>query len=311
MDRYPEVPDWWYGIIFLINLGLAMFTCEYYRIDLPWWAVIFAVLIAAIFLVPIGIITAVANQTPGLNIITEFIIGYMLPGRPIANVTFKTYGYICMQQAVYFVQDLKLGHYMKIPPRHMFIAQTYGTFLAGLINLSTAYLMYALIPNICNLPGTWSCSSANVFYSASIIWGVVGPAKMFGPTSMYSSLLWFFIIGLVIPIPTWLLARRYPGTWLEYVHWPLILGATAIMPPAQPVMFPSWFILGFIFQFLIFRYRHTWWKKFTYIFSAGMDSGVAISGVVIFFAFQYENRQLNWWGTQPDCPLLNSGTDNS
>jgi len=267
--------------------------------------VLLAVGIAAIFLVPIGIITAIANQTPGLNIITEFVIGYILPGRPIANVTFKTYGYICMAQAILFISDLKLGHYMKIPPRHMFLAQTVGTIIAGLVNLSTAYLMFHLIPDLCqDSAGAWSCANTNVFYSASVIWGVVGPARMFGPGALYHSLLWWFLIGALIPIPTWLIARRYPNTWIEYVHWPIILGATAIMPPAQPVMYPSWFILGFVFQFFLFRYRHEWWRKYNYVFSAAMDSGVAISGVVIFFAFQYSNRKLEWWGNEPDCPAL-------
>lgn len=62
-------------------------------------------------------------QVPGLNIITEFIIGYLYPGRPVANVCFKTYGYISMYQAIGFLGDFKLGQYMKIPPRSMFVSQ--------------------------------------------------------------------------------------------------------------------------------------------------------------------------------------------
>lgn len=64
-----------------------------------------------------------ALQTPGLNIITEYIMGYLYPGRPVANMCFKVYGYISMTQALTFLQDFKLGHYMKIPPRTMFMAQ--------------------------------------------------------------------------------------------------------------------------------------------------------------------------------------------
>lgn len=55
--------------------------------------------------------------------ITELIIGYMYPGRPLANVVFKTYGDNSMWQAITFLQDFKLGHYMKIPPKSMFIVQ--------------------------------------------------------------------------------------------------------------------------------------------------------------------------------------------
>ena len=55
--------------------------------------------------------------------ITELVIGYIYPGKPLANVAFKTYGYISMSQALSFINDFKLGHYMKIPPRDMFFAQ--------------------------------------------------------------------------------------------------------------------------------------------------------------------------------------------
>jgi len=63
------------------------------------------------------------EQTPGLNVITEYIMGYLYPGRPVANMCFKVYGFISMKQALKFLQDFKLGHYMKIPPRTMFMAQ--------------------------------------------------------------------------------------------------------------------------------------------------------------------------------------------
>jgi hypothetical protein len=62
-------------------------------------------------------------QTPGLNVITEYAMGLIRPGYPIANVCFKVYGYMSMSQAVAFLSDFKLGHYMKIPPKSMFLVQ--------------------------------------------------------------------------------------------------------------------------------------------------------------------------------------------
>lgn len=32
----------------------------------------------------------------GLNVITEFVAGYMFPGRPLANMMIKVYGYMTM-----------------------------------------------------------------------------------------------------------------------------------------------------------------------------------------------------------------------
>ena len=66
-------------------------------------------------------------QQPGYDIIAQFIIGYVLPGKPIANLLFKIYGRISTVHALSFLADLKLGHYMKIPPRCMYTAQVSAT----------------------------------------------------------------------------------------------------------------------------------------------------------------------------------------
>ncbi|CAF1551624.1 unnamed protein product, partial [Adineta steineri] len=170
---------------------------------------IVAVAISFIFLLPTGIVAAVTNQSIGLNVITEFVAGVAIPGNPLANVTFKTYGYISQNQALLLISDLKLGHYMKIPPRAMFITQLAGTITAGVINYVTANYLLSSVPNICTQKNPrWTCPNANTFYSASIIWGAIGPVKMFGPGSTYSSLLYGFLIGAIIPIPPWLLMKK-------------------------------------------------------------------------------------------------------
>ena len=63
-----------------------------------------------------------------MNIITEYVIGYMYPERPVANMCFKVFGYISTLQGLTFLADFKLGHYKKIPPRSMFMAQVSFVF---------------------------------------------------------------------------------------------------------------------------------------------------------------------------------------
>ena len=38
------------------------------------------------------------------------------------------------------------------------------------------------------------------------------------------------------------------------------------------------------------------WEKYNYRFSAGMGAGIAFSGIIIFFAVQYHDKSINWWG---------------
>ncbi|KAI9296682.1 oligopeptide transporter 7-like protein [Neoconidiobolus thromboides FSU 785] len=308
MSNYSQVPTWWYFFTFIISFVMAIVVCEIYDLTLPWWGLILAVVISFVFTLPIGIVTAITNQSPGLNVLTEFIAGYLFPGYPIANVTFKVYGFITMAQALNFLADLKLGHYLKIPPKSMFIAQCLGTLLAIIINLVTAEWLMSSIPNICTKEGfPWTCPSSDVFYSASVIWGLIGPEKMFGLKSIYNPLLYSFIIGLILPIPFYLIYLKYPNSWVQYIHIPVIISATAILPPARPGNFLTWIMVGFIFHIVIQRYYKKWYDSFHLILSAALDTGVAFAALLIFFIFELNNIKLNWWGNTSDfhCPLAN------
>jgi OPT family oligopeptide transporter len=130
-------------------------------------------------------IQAITNQQVGLNVITELIIGFMLPGRPIAMMMFKTWGYITMAQALQFSSDMKLGHYMKIPPRAMFFAQVVATAIAGTAQLGVQAWMFTNIKGICADNQFFICPSTTVFGTASIIWGVIGPQRQFASGQIY------------------------------------------------------------------------------------------------------------------------------
>ncbi|KAK0600402.1 hypothetical protein LWI29_014554 [Acer saccharum] len=210
--NYEAVPQWWFYTILILTVILSIYCLESFdkQLQLPWWGLLFACVMAFSFTLPVGIIQATTNLQPGLNVITELVIGYMIPGKPLANVAFKTYGYISMSQALGFLSDFKLGHYMKIPPRSMFIVQLVGTIAASTVYFCTSWWLLTSIDHICDkslLPvgSPWTCPSDQVFYNASIIWGVVGPRRMFTKEGIYPELNWFFLIGLLSPVPVWLL----------------------------------------------------------------------------------------------------------
>lgn len=308
MRNYKDIPQWWFYVLLAVTIIISLILCTVLKKDvqLPWWGVLFAAALAFIFTLPISIITATTNQTPGLNIITEYLMGVIYPGHPIANVCFKTYGYMSMAQAISFLSDFKLGHYMKIPPRSMFLVQFIGTIIAGSINLGVAWWLLDSIPNICHknvlpLNSPWTCPTDRVFFDASVIWGLVGPRRIFGSEGVYGALNWFFLGGLLGPVVVWLLHKSYPKqSWIPLINLPVLLGATAAMPPATALNYSSWIIVGTIFNFFVFRYRKRWWQRYNYILSAALDAGVAFMAVVIYFAFGIEDRNLHWWGSNPN-----------
>lgn len=317
MRKYKQVPMWWFIVILVLNIAAILFACEYYNetLQLPWWGVLMACAIAVFFTLPIGIISATTNQTPGLNIITEYIIGYMYPERPVANMCFKVYGYISMSQALTFLADFKLGHYMKIPPRTMFMAQVVGSLLAVFIYQITAWQLMEAIPNLCDtsiLPhdSPWTCPMDRVFYDASVIWGLVGPRRIFGDLGAYGGVNWFFLGGAIAPALVWLLHKAFPkSNWIRHIHMPVLLGATSMMPPATAVNFTSWIIVGFLSGFVLLRYRQKWWERYNYVLSGGLDAGTAFMTVLLFLSLGSRGVSLNWWGNSPEgCPLVSCPT---
>lgn len=58
-EKYPEVPLWWFLVIFLAMIGLGIATCKMYDLQLPIWGYLFGVFMAAFFIVPIGMIYAI------------------------------------------------------------------------------------------------------------------------------------------------------------------------------------------------------------------------------------------------------------
>lgn len=318
MKKYKDIPSWWFYSMLCVSIALSLVLCTVMKdeIQMPWWGLLLASFMALIFTVPVSIITATTNQTPGLNIITEYLMGVLLPGRPIANVVFKTYGYISMSQAISFLNDFKLGHYMKIPPRSMFLVQFIGTIIAGTVNISVAWYLLTSVDNICQkelLPpnSPWTCPSDRVFFDASVIWGLVGPKRIFGRLGNYPALNWFFLGGLIGPVLVWLLQKAFPTrTWISQINLPVLLGATAAMPPATSVNFNCWIIVGVVFNYFVFKNYKKWWQRYNYVLSAALDAGLAFMGVLLYFSLTMNGISIgHWWGAEGEnCPLASCPT---
>lgn len=317
MRKYEDIPAWWFYSLLLLSMTVSLILCTVLndQVQLPYWGLLLACGMAFVFTLPISIITATTNQTPGLNVITEYAMGLIRPGYPIANVCFKVYGYMSMSQAIAFLSDFKLGHYMKIPPRSMFLVQFVGTLVAGTVNLSVAWWLLGSIENICQdtlLPpdSPWTCPGDRVFFDASVIWGLVGPMRIFGPRGNYEALNLFFLIGAAGPVIVYVFHRIFPNQkWILLINLPVLIGATASMPPATAVNYNAWLLIGTFFNFFVFRYRKKWWQRYNYILSAALDAGVAFMAVLLYFTLSMENRSIDWWGTAGEhCPLATCPT---
>ncbi|KAF4444589.1 Sexual differentiation process isp4 [Fusarium acutatum] len=282
MRKYEEAPTWWYMSLFAIMLLIGFYTVLGYPTNLSWWAFLLAIAISFGFALPIGIIQAVTNTQIGLNVLTEFIYGYLQPGRPLA---------LMMAQSLRFVSDLKFGHYMKIPPRTMFLSQVVATTFSCFIQIVVLNLSLKSIPEVCehHQVDHFTCPGGRVFFA--------GPARMFSPGQVYSGLFVFFILGAITPIVIYVLAKRWPRSPVRYLMAPLIFGGAGAIPPATPLNYLSWGIVGFVFQFWIKKRHFRWWTRLNFLTSSALDLGLALATLFIFFAFTLHGVDPpSWWG---------------
>ncbi|KIJ45258.1 hypothetical protein M422DRAFT_207611 [Sphaerobolus stellatus SS14] len=300
MAAYPEVPLWWYIALGLSSFVLGIVAIEVYNTQLPIWAYVIAIALAAVYMIPAGIIVAVSNQYVALNVISEAIGGALLPGRPVAVMIMKAYSQNTLGQALAFSGDLKLGHYMKIPPRLMFLTQVASTLVVVFVVNGVQEWQLANIPGLCtpDQVNNFFCPQLETFNTAGTIWGGIGVSRIFGHGALYYPFVWFFIIGAVLPIPFYLAARRWPTSMFKFINIPVIFSICTYIPPASGINVISWALVGFVFQSWIRKRHFRWWMRFNYILSAGLDAGVALGIVIIFFALQLPKGGINldWWG---------------
>lgn len=182
-----------------VVVGMGILTVRYWDSGLPVWGFIVVCCgICVLLIVPEGILEGTTNQRIFLNIITELIAGYAWPGKPIANMMVKCYGYNSVKHGMDFCQDLKLGQYMKVPPRVLFAGQIYSSILATMTQTGVLRWMYGHISDLCSEKNKqrFTCNGSKVVYNSSIIWGSIGPQRMFQAGQVYNSLMYFFLIGV-------------------------------------------------------------------------------------------------------------------
>jgi OPT family oligopeptide transporter len=175
MSQYAETPEWWFTLLFLINLIILMIVSHFNNI-LPWYYVLIAVIVASICVLPFGILEAETAQSRLYGtIFAYFLLGACLcPNNPSSYSAFVLQIGGIQGQALLFLQFLKISHFMKIPPRAVF-----GTVLISIILSSIAtYLItdYVLnsIPGVCTLSNpNWICPSVYILHNKSIFLTII------------------------------------------------------------------------------------------------------------------------------------------
>lgn len=147
MQAYPEVPEWWFGCVILLSM-LVSFLCLGIYTEVSPAVVMMAPIVTLIFLIPVGIVTAVSGLEPSLNVISELIGGLFAAGDTMTVQYFRMFGSEPVYHALIYANDLKLSHYVKINPRYMFWVQMWGAIIGTVVTVGQWNWLMDL-PKVC------------------------------------------------------------------------------------------------------------------------------------------------------------------
>jgi OPT family oligopeptide transporter len=210
----------------------------------------------------------------------------------------KAFGYNTNAQALSFVGDLKLGHYAKLPPRAVFKAQVLATLVSGFVTIFVANWQIDHSDSICQAYQTdrFTCPGETTYFSASIVWGVIGPKRVFSNDGLYPILKYCFLIGCFVPVPFFLLDRYAKISLFKFLNPLVILAGMTSYAPYSLAFYTTGLYVSYISHRVVRKKYPTLWNNFNYILACALDSGVALAAIVIFFALNYTGIELSWWG---------------
>jgi OPT family small oligopeptide transporter len=236
MSRYTEVPEWWYLLVLLASIACALGGILGWPTYTSPGVVFYGIALCLVFIVPIGIINAITGMEITLNVLAEFIGGAWNQGNALGMNYFKAFGYVTAAHTLHFSKDLKMAHYVKIPPRHTFAGQIIATFVATFVATSILNFQMTQIPGVCTAgqKDHYTCPAINQFFTAAVLWGTVGPKKVFGSGGMYTWLLVGFPIGVLLPVVLFYLRKHLPKQrWLRNIHPPVIFYGAIYYAPVS------------------------------------------------------------------------------
>lgn len=160
--------------------------------------------------------------------------------------------------------------------------------------------------------------------------GAIGPQRIFD--QIYPSIKYCFLLGFLLSL-VWWTTKRFgshvrvacraalpaaifkpidavifvPISWLEHVHPSLVFNGMLQWAPLNLSNFTGGLYISFAFMYYLRRYKTAWWEKYNYVLSAALTGGVAFSGIIIFFAVQFDPKTINWWGSNVISSTIDGG----
>ncbi|KAF3046926.1 hypothetical protein E8E12_007932 [Didymella heteroderae] len=316
--HYREAPWWWYMIVLVVSFILGLIVVIKENVTLPVWGYVVALIMGTIIAPFSTILYSRFGNGIATNNLSKVIAGLMLPGRPIGNMYFAAWSHNVINGAVQLSMDLKLGEYLKIPPRVMFLTQIYGTVLGGFINYAVMISIVAgnkeLLADT-NGDSSWSGATIQSYNTNASTWALA--AYIYKQGQAYSIVPFGLLIGAGIVAAHRIFAQFVPriGKFsLNEINFPQFIQYAGYIPynQSQTCVILSWTIVGFYTQFYLRNYRPRIFKDYSYLIAGAFDGASLTCLFILSFAvFGAGGPAIpfpQWWGNNvagnyDHCPV--------
>jgi hypothetical protein len=302
------VPSWWFVIVSLLAFIVIVVVGQVSSIIL-WYKTFLSLIVPIVLFLPFGMVASITGltiQNPTIYYVLVIIATSLWVDNKSTTLAFVTVGYSTYAQTMQIITNMKLGHYMRIAPRTLFLVQLVACLVTPSLSIGIQYYYFKKEGFIANRNASTATGS---FDSTNVGAAIDDEINFFGSTNWRNRhLLWSLLIGAILPIPFWLASRRWK--WCRRIHIPLMLTFIAWMPITSAGALFTWLLIGLLTTFC---FDKLCWKRHVYLTTSALNAGYYLCWLIIGGPLaQYGIQFPLWWGfggTHKDgCPLTLSNT---
>ncbi|KAJ7735539.1 OPT oligopeptide transporter [Mycena maculata] len=315
-DRLTKIIEASYGDITLYE-WIALFTFPFVillvvvikgGIYMPLFTYFIGLLFGGAATLPMASIYALSGFTVKVGLFNELIYGYMIDGvkgssrHPLGQLAYRIISGNVWYDCYPVLEDQKIGHYLHLPPRQVIGIQIMAVIVGLPVNygvmLWILHTKYDYLTGITPDPrGQWTAQDFKSYNTDGIQYALVGPTRLF-QNAVYHPLTYGFVVGVIAPLLVWLAHRRFRHWGLDKWNTTIFFASAASFRGNISTGPLTSIIVGTMFNFYLYRYRHHFWKTGRiYISGAALDTGFNLNLLFIFVAFGTTGiTMVNWWG---------------
>lgn len=308
---YNEVPLWWFGALFGASFISLVTVIATGNMPIPIWTYFVAIGTGAILVTPLGWLYALSNFQLPIGTVNELLYGLMVNSvsgykNPVGASTYGSIAGNAWYRAQLNLQDIKIGHYMHIPPRAVFLSQVFGSLIG--IPVDYAVIRWVLSTKADYLTGKvtdpthqWTAQELASNLTMGVQYVLIGPRRLFR-LPLYSPLPYGFLVGVLAPCAIYALHRAFPRAKFHLANTTIFFSGISRFYGNISAGYLSTFLGGYVVMRWAYRRRCEAWARWNYILAAAFDAGFNLNMLLIFLFFGAGKvvTMPYWWGNREE-----------